>query len=125
MDPSALESESDFVTMGNDRERMRRRGLPPFLRIDHKIFDNGDFKSLSSSAKVVYMCIRRKENGFNANKIICPYSFFQENGIASGSTIHKALTELDTAGFIDIVSKGGLFQQPNIYSLANRWKNRT
>lgn len=106
------------------RNMKRRRKGPPFIMLEHPMFDSEAFNSLSSSAVRVLLSIIRCKNGSNgthAEPILCPYSVM--NGSLGKATIARAIRELEAKGFIELAQSGGLMKQPNLYVLSGEWIN--
>jgi len=106
------------------RRDMKRRKCPPFVRLDRAMVDSPAFNYLRSSSVVVLISILRRHNGMNgdrADPIICPYSAMK--GTMAPATIAKAIRDLVSLGFIELVQHGGLYKQPNSYALLNDWRN--
>lgn len=110
--------------MGGDRNQRRKKSLPPFLRVPHKLFDCAAWADLSSSAVRVYLCFRRAENGHNADSLKVSYAYFQRHGCGSSATISRSLKELVAAELIEIVTPGGLFNRCTVYRLSKTWEAR-
>ena len=60
--------------------------------------------------------------GYNGDNLKLPYS--QMKKIMSNATFWRGIKSLDGAGFIDIVSHGGLEKRPNVYKISGRWRLR-
>ncbi len=95
--------------------------LRPFVPIRCDLFDAESFRNLSKSAKVIYLYLRKNSNGKWAEKIALPYS--QLNDMMSTSTISKGFKELVAGGFIEQVSKGGMYGTPSFYKLVGYFAN--
>jgi len=101
----------------------RRKG-PPFIMLEHPIFDSPAFGSLGPSSIRVLLSIMRCKNGrngTNADPIVCPYS--KMNGNMAKATISHGIQELEEKGFIELVKYGGLMKQPNLYAFSGEWIN--
>ena len=60
-----------------------------------------EWKQLSPSAKVLYLCIKAKHNGTNNGQILLHYSELREmKGFRSDETISKAFAELEKKGWL-------------------------
>lgn len=100
-----------------------RKG-PPFIKLDHPMFDSDAFQYLAhTSVRVLLSLMRRKngKNGTDAAPIICPYECM--NGSMSKATIAKAIREIEEKGFIERIQHGGLMKQPNLYAFTGEWIN--
>jgi len=86
--------------------------------------DSPAFSDLRSASVIVLISILRRHNGMNGDKadpIVCPYSAMK-GGLAP-ATIAKAINDLETHGFIELVQRGGLYKKPNSYALLTEWRN--
>lgn len=103
-----------------------RRGKkgPPFIMVEHPLFDSEAFNSLSHSTVRVLISIMRRKNGKNGTHeapIECPYQAM--NGNMSTATIAKAIRELSKKGFIELARHGGLMKQTNLFVFSGEWVN--
>jgi len=106
------------------RNMKRSRRGPPFIKLDHPVFDSEAFQSLAHSSVRVLLSIMRRKNGSNgtdAAPIICPYECM--NGSMSSATIARAIRELEEKGFIHRTKRGGLMKQPNLFTFSGEWIN--
>ena len=100
----------------------RRKG-PPFVMLTHPMMDSPAFNDLKQSSVVVLISIMRRYNGMNGTPdepIVCTYNAMK-CGLA-GSTVGRAIKELEAHGFIERISNGGLEKNPNRYVLTDGWK---
>ena len=100
-------------------KRKKKSGLP-FIQLYHYMIESGAWQDLSCYSRTVYLEIARKHNGYNNGDL--SYTFQEASKIMHRSTYGKALNELVSHGFIDIVRSGGLNKQCNIFALSYRWK---
>jgi len=81
-----------------------------------------EWKQLSPSAKVLYLCIKAKHNGTNNGQILLHYSELRKmKGFRSDETISKAFAELEKKGWINKPGPGGLYKIPNKYGLTGKY----
>ena len=81
-----------------------------------------EWKQLSPSAKILYICVKAKHNGTNNGNIILHYSELEAvEGLRSPSTVSKAFKELAQKGWITKTSNGGMYRIPNKYGLTGRY----
>jgi len=102
----------------------RGRKGPPFIKLEHPMFDSDAFQSLTHSSVRVLLSIMRRKNGSNgtyATPIECPYQAM--NGDMSKATIAKAIRELETKGFIELARHGGLMKKTNLFVFSGEWIN--
>lgn len=116
----------------------RRKKIPPnpaftnmksghihFVALYSDMLVSEIYCKLSSAAKEVYTLIRLQYKGdYSGNTVKCPYNTFQKKYGMRRSTVSRALTELESFGFIDIL-RGGLRHMPNEYTFSEAWKTRT
>jgi len=110
--------------MTGRRNTKRIRKGPPFIKLDHPLFDSEAFNSLSHTAMRVLLSIMRRKNGTNGTyeePIECPYPAM--NGNMSKATIAKAIRELSKKGFIEMARHGGLMKQTNLFVFSGDWIN--
>jgi hypothetical protein len=117
--------------MGNVKQGKRKDTAPPFVWIDKSLFFSAARKELSSSAYVVYTCIRSKtigqlnETACNENIKYAYSSLVKDTGLSIG-TVRKCLIELENLGFIDLHEQGGLKsggKSCNVYRLSMRFRD--
>lgn len=110
--------------MNSSRNMKRGRKGPPFIKLDHPMFDSEAFNALSSSGVRVLLSIMRRKNGKNGTDeapIECPYQAM--NGNMGRATIAKAIRELQAKGFIELARHGGLMKQTNLFVFSGEWCN--
>jgi len=104
---------------------MKRRGKSKrFVMLEHKMLHSDAFNALSSSAVRVLISImscKTMDNGTSSKPIRCDYSTM--NGCLDKRTIAKSIRELESIGFIEVVQRGGLYKQPNLYAISSEWIN--
>lgn len=88
--------------------------------IEHKLSNSEAFKNLSIHDKWLYMEFKFRFHGDNRYHIIFPYR--EAIKIMSINTFVKSRNKLIENGLIDIVKRGGFYNQPAIYGLSDRWK---
>jgi len=80
-----------------------------FLSVTHRIYDSLAFKMLTQNAKVVYLEMRRRFNGFNNGQIslsVREASKAIKYDASAGASGQRALQELIKHGFIKTHNKG-------------------
>jgi len=94
----------------------------PFVMLDNKMLDSAAWTAMSANAHDVYIELKKNFNyvqgGFN--HLILTYS--QISWRMSGGTYSRVLLELQKYGFIEIVSRGGLFRNPNVFKTSDKWE---
>jgi hypothetical protein len=101
----------------------RRPKFPWFLMLSRDMINHCDeWKQLSPSAKIAYICIKARHNGSNNGKISLPYSELETvKGLGSPSTVSSALKELVKKGWIRKTQLGGLFRYRNQYEMTGKY----
>ena len=79
----------------------------PFVMVTKKILDDPEWRSLSSSAKVVWIYLRSKFNYRTFSEVSLTYS--EMKGVMSSATLSRAFKELIATDFIKQTKKGGLY----------------
>ncbi|GAH62972.1 unnamed protein product [marine sediment metagenome] len=78
------------------------------------------FKNLSIHTKWLYMEFKHRFYGDNKHHIIFTYQ--EAIKIMNIRTFIKCRNKLIENGLIDIIKRGGFYNQPTIYGLSDRWK---
>lgn len=89
--------------------RNRKRGdpqTPQFLTLHHWMLKSAAFKSLSPYAVKALLCVAVRYNGRNNGRIACSVREVAAEAGVARNTAHKALAELQEAGFIVAVETG-------------------
>ncbi len=86
---------------------MRKTKSPPFVMLRVDLLKNKQWRSLSSSAKVIYIYLRSKYNYKTLGRVTLSYS--EMSDIISPEAMSRALKELQEQKFIEKTKKGGLF----------------
>jgi hypothetical protein len=79
---------------------------PPFVMVNKALLHDPVWRKLSSSAKIVYIYLRAKFNTKTLNVVTLTYSEMKD--MMSPVTLSKAFKDLQAAGFIEKVERGGL-----------------
>jgi hypothetical protein len=90
---------------------------PPYMQIENKAWD-----LLTKMGKLLYAEFIKKYNGNNANEIELTFKEIKEKKIMSVNTFNKVREELIEKGLVDLVQRGTLWNQSNIYRLSHRWR---
>lgn len=91
-----------------------------FTVIEHSLVNSEAFKSLSIHTKWLYMEFKLRFYGDNRKHIIFTYQ--EAIKIMHQDTFLKCRNKLIENGLIDIIKRGGFYNQPTIYGLSDRWK---
>ncbi|MBC8554750.1 MAG: hypothetical protein H8D23_34495 [Candidatus Brocadiales bacterium] len=84
------------------------------------MLESGEWRMLSSKAHDIYIQMRKNSCG-EITGIKIPYSCLLD--MMSSQTISRGLKELQKAGFILQVSKGGMYGSPAIYNFVGPFKD--
>jgi len=100
--------------------KRKKKSGPQFVQLFYYMIDSEGYQDLSCHASRAYTQIARKYNGYNNGDL--SYTYKEASKIMHRNTYAKALNELVSHGFIDIVRSGGLNKECNIFALSHRWK---
>src|SRR5210317_486024 len=100
--------------------KVKKRSGPQFIQLFHYMVKSDAWQDLSCHARTAYLEIAVKHNGYNNGDL--SYTYKEASKIMHRNTYAKALNELVTNGFIDVVRSGAINKQCNIFSLSPRWK---
>lgn len=88
--------------------------------IEHNIINSEAFKNLSIHTKWLYMEFKLRFHGDNRKHIIFTYQ--EAIKIMHQDTFSKCRNKLIENGLIDVIKRGGFYNQPALYGLSDRWK---
>jgi len=88
--------------------------------IEHNLANSEAFKNLKANTKWLYIEFKLRFHGDNRKHIIFTYQ--EAEKIMHKATFVKCRNKLIERGFIDIIKRGGFYNQPTIYGLSDRWK---
>ena len=97
-----------------------RNKLKPFVPIRRDMLESPEWRKLSCKAKVIYIEFKYWALG-ETTKIKLEYSKLTD--MMSSQTISNGFKELQDAGFIRQISKGGMYGSPAIYDLIGKYAN--
>ena len=98
----------------------KKKKLVPFVPIRIDMLMSPEWRKLHHSAKIIYIYMRK--NSFSEVKHIkIPYSCLID--MMSTQTISNRLKELQAAGFIKQISRGGMYGSPAIYDFIGPYAN--
>ena len=95
--------------------------LPPFVALYKALLKDSDWRSLSSSAKVLYIYLRGKFNTSTFSEVTLAYS--EVSDMMTPKTISRAFKDLIKAGFIEKTKHGGLFGGVCKYKFIGEFKD--
>ncbi|MBA7485444.1 hypothetical protein ES695_10645 [Candidatus Atribacteria bacterium 1244-E10-H5-B2] len=104
--------------MGKRKKKREYEGH--FAGIDERVMRSEAWKGLKANTKWLYFEFRYRFYGDNPKHIIFTYQ--EAIKIMSKGAYVKARNKLIERGFIDVIKRGGLEKQPNIYGISDRWK---
>lgn len=108
-------------TKRHKRSSKAYQPTPPFKSVEG--VDSMAWEMLSPYAVWVLMGFYKKFDGFNRNCLKLSYS--EVSNKISNNTFNKAIWELKSFGFIDVVRSGRLERNNTLYALTNRWKGKS
>ena len=88
--------------------------------LEHNLANSEAFKDLNIHTKWLYMEFKFRFHGDNRKHIILTYE--EAIKIMSINTFIKSRNKLIENGLIDIIKRGGFYNQPMIYGLSERWR---
>lgn len=92
----------------------------PFVKLDNEITDSKPFQELTIHAKWLFVEFKKRYNG--KNKYNISFTQTESKEIMAISTFNKSRNQLIEKGFIDLIRRGGLWQQCSIFALSERWR---
>ena len=95
--------------------------MPSFVAISRSALASKEWRSLSSTAKVMYLHLKYKYVGHNNGEIELHYSELKD--MLASDTISKGFKELQNTGWIERTQYGGLFRYVNKYKLTGKYDN--
>ena len=99
---------------------MSKRTKPGFIQLFWDFYDSEEWRTLHWYSKLAYLRIKRKYNPNKGEQISVSYREMTDE--MTQPTFSKAIKELLSVGFIEVVQKGGLYRKRNYYILSYRWK---
>lgn len=108
--------------MGKGPYGRKGKGIrEPFIWLEKRLMESEAWLDLSSSAKVVYLYLKKQKiNSDCREHIKLPYT--DKDNIFSKQTFSTALKQLVSHGFIEIEELGGLEARPSVYRLSDNWE---
>ncbi|MBA7528435.1 hypothetical protein ES705_20619 [subsurface metagenome] len=88
--------------------------------LEHNLANSKAWEGLTVHTKWLYMEFKLRFHGDNKYKIVFPYQ--EAIKVMHKKTFIKAKNKLIERGIIDVVKRGGFYNQPTIYGLSDRWK---
>ena len=93
-----------------------------FVPLPHRLVESQAFKSLSKTAKIVYVHFKRDiRSGHQENVTLTFRQSCKYNACKSPTTFAEAKRELVRNGLLDPVDGGGL-NAPAVFKISNRWR---
>ena len=103
--------------------RRRNRTNKSFVMIGRRmLLKTNEWKSLTPSAKLLYIYLKSRYNGSNNGEIQLHYSELKGiKGLSSNNTVAKAFQELEKKGWIKKTRIGGLYRYVNEFELTGTY----
>ena len=99
--------------------RKKQRWGPPFVMVEKETLIKPGWKKLSTSAKLIYIYVKKNYNGRNNGKI--PFKYSEVRDEFAPATISKALKELIAKEWIEKTQHGGLYRYYCLYKLTCKY----
>jgi len=99
----------------------RKQKAPPFVMIRRDLLSDPSWRTLSSSAKVLYVYLRAKFNYKTYSEVTLAYSEVQD--MLSSKTISRAFKELESGTWINKTKQGGLYGGVCAYRFVGPYKD--
>lgn len=93
----------------------------PFVMIRIDMLRSKEWRSLSNSAKIVYIYLRAKFNYKTFSEVTLTYS--EMNDLMSSATMSKALKDLIKFEWIEVAQHGGLIKGATTYKFKGQFKD--
>jgi predicted transcriptional regulator len=103
--------------MGRQIAKIWRDPNGAHARLYHSILNCPAWIALSSTAIRLYIDMRLKLTSYNNGNVEAVYSELQHRGWRSKTTMHRALRELETLGFIERTRQGGIATMSKVCNL--------
>ena len=101
--------QPDVCDMARYRSKLKgRKDSGTFLRIPTVVIDSDNFRELSAKSKALILDMGAGYNGYNNGDLAATYSLMRKRGWRSKDTLHRALTELQVRGMLELTRQGGL-----------------
>ncbi|GAH90528.1 unnamed protein product [marine sediment metagenome] len=94
--------------------------LPPYAQIEEKLVRSKGFSSLKAHTKWLFVEFRLRYKGNNPREIILTKD--EAKKFMDKATFKADCRILIKLGFIDLVKRGGFYNQPHIWGLSKRWE---
>lgn len=106
-------------------KKSKNDDIPPFVMLDYDLLDSAVWSALSYEAQWIYIELKKqfKRNQGGYDHLILPYSKVSWRMV--GNTFFKKINELIEYGLIKRVKSGGLFKNPTVYALSEKWKKKS
>jgi DNA-binding MarR family transcriptional regulator len=89
--------------------------------VEKEMLKSPEWKELSNPAKLIYINLKAKYNGTNADKLRLSYTEIKQYLGFSSATITKAFREIEKASWVEKTQMGGLYRFYNLYKLIGKW----
>jgi len=104
-------------------KRFSKKGIRvPFVPLEHQLLDSEEWQTLTPKTKEIYIYIRRKFKGDNADEICFTYKEAKGRYKTSQPTLKRAIDDLIKTEIIKLIKQGGKYQHlPSIFSLRGKF----
>lgn len=89
---------AEFIRRGSQPRKTSTKH--PYAAVDHRVIDSPAFADLTASAVRVLLLICRQLTKGNNGHLQATFSFMNKHGIGSEHTLHEAIAQLISHGFI-------------------------
>ena len=100
---------------------IKKTRVPPFVMLRKDLLKDPCWRSLTNSAKVLYIYLRNKYNHKTLDNVSLTYSEIKD--LFSRQTITNGFRELEDNGFIKKTKHGGLFGGVCRYTFTGPYKD--
>ncbi len=100
---------------------MKKQKAPPFVMLRRDLLKDPEWRTLSASAKIVYIYLKSKYNNKTLDMVTLAYSELED--MYSTQTVSNAFKELIEKGFIEKLKNGGLFGGVCVYGFIGKYKS--
>jgi hypothetical protein len=96
----------------------------PHVRVYFSEMESEAFKAMSLEGVFLLLLMKKEHRGRADNRFSLPYADIQRMrpGRCHPRKIGRAIFELETFGFIERITQGGLFKSASVYALSEKWK---
>ncbi len=106
-------------------ERARKNSIVRYVKLEDRMTNSAAWTDLSDKAIWLYIELLKRFNYSQGglSHLILPFS--EVKWRMSRGTFAKKMNELVDHGFIRKVKQGGLYRNPNVYTVSNNWEKKS